>query len=150
MRVRHLEIVLNATTNPQSKHTPPQFQHSIILFKPSPSNPRSDQVSIFAFATPRDKSKQNLKKELVQVVFQFLHPVDSSTMPTDDDASTGVKREHDSSDEPSSPNKKVKSEPESTTSATAEDGSDKDGSQAFVQPGTVGVTTINDNDVLSG
>ena len=67
----------------------------------------------------------------------------------DEAATTGVKREHDAADEPESPNKKVKQDPESSTEV-AGDGGDKEGSQAFVQPGTVGVTTINDNDVLSG
>ena len=70
-------------------------------------------------------------------------------MPTDDEASTGVKRELDSADEqPESPSKRIKSDADDSD-AGAGDGGDKDNAN-FVQPGTVGVTTINDNDVLSG
>lgn len=67
-----------------------------------------------------------------------------------DEANTGVKRELDNAGEAESSNKKVKSEQEDSADALGDGGDkDKDGAP-FVQPGTVGVTTINDNDVLSG
>ena len=78
----------------------------------------------------------------------------TTTMPSDNEEPV-VKRDLEDSDAPDSPNKKAKTETDAATSdivGTVESLAANKGEDghAFVPEGKVGVTTINDNDVLSG